>query len=200
MMNLRCLCLFALASLFVAVTGPVLAQSTDGNASLAAADEADPPEQLATRYRLGAGDVISIRVFGEEDLSFEQIRLSDAATVPYPFLGEVRAKGRTPVELESLLIDGLTDGYLVNPRVTVNVIEYRQFFVNGEVASPGGYAFQPGMTVRKAVALAGGKTDRASGSKMFVNREGDAEGEQRQVALDDPLMPGDILTIEESFF
>ena len=156
--------------------------------------------QISERYRLGAGDVISIRVFSEEDLSFEQIRLSDAATVPYPFLGEVRAKGRTPVELEQLITTGLKDGYLINPRVTVNVIEYRQFYVNGEVDSPGGYPFQPGMTVRKAIALAGGKTDRASGSKMFVNRDGDADGEQRQVELDDRLMPGDILTIEESFF
>ena len=154
----------------------------------------------AMRYRLGAGDVIGIRVFGEPDLSFDRIRLSDAATVPYPLLGEVRARGRTPVELEALITDGLLDGFLVNPRVTVNVVEYRQFFVNGEVASPGGFSFQPGMTVRKAIALAGGKTDRASASKMFVNRDGSPEDEQQQVALDDPLMPGDILTIEESFF
>ena len=155
---------------------------------------------INARYQLGAGDVISIRVFGEPDLTFERIRLSDAATVPYPLLGEVRAKGRTPVELESVISEGLRDGYLVSPRVTVNVTEYRDFYVNGEVSSPGGYSFQPGMTVRKAVSLAGGKTDRASTNKMFVTREGDADGEERRVELDDPLMPGDILTVEESFF
>ena len=155
---------------------------------------------INARYQLGAGDVISIRVFGEPDLTFERIRLSDAATVPYPLLGEVRAKGRTPVELESVISEGLRDGYLVSPRVTVNVTEYRDFYVNGEVSSPGGYTFQPGMTVRKAVSLAGGKTDRASTNKMFVTREGDADGEERRVELDDPLMPGDILTVEESFF
>jgi polysaccharide export outer membrane protein len=126
--------------------------------------------------------------------------LSNAATVPYPLLGEVRAKGRTPVELEEVITEGLADGYLVNPRVTVNVIEYRSFYVNGEVSSPGGYAFQPGMTVRKAIAIAGGKTDRASSSKMYIKREGGTAEEQREVELDDPLMPGDILTIEESFF
>ena len=157
-------------------------------------------QDLAERYRLGSGDVISISVFGEEDLSFERIRLSDAATVPYPFLGEVRAKGRTPTELEDLITRGLKDGYLINPRVTVNVLEYRQFYVNGAVESPGGYSFQPGMTVRKAIALAGGKTDRASNTKMFVNRDSDAEGEERPVSIDDRLQPGDILTIEESFF
>lgn len=157
-------------------------------------------EGIGNRYRLGPGDVISIRVFGESDLTFERIRLSNAATVPYPLLGEVRAKGRTPVELELAIREGLAGGYLVEPRVTVNVIEYRSFYVNGEVASPGGYAFQPGMTVRKAISLAGGKTDRASSNKMYVKREGDPPNEQREVELDDPLMPGDILTIEESFF
>jgi polysaccharide export outer membrane protein len=165
-------------------------------ASIANAQNAE----LAERYQLGSGDVISISVFGQEDLSFERIRLSDAATVPYPFLGEVRAKGRTPTELEDLITNGLKNGYLVNPRVTVNVLEYRQFYVNGAVSSPGGYSFQPGITVRKAIALAGGRTDRASNTKMFVNRDSDPEGEQRRVSIDDRLQPGDILTIEESFF
>jgi polysaccharide export outer membrane protein len=155
---------------------------------------------LETRYRLGPGDVISIRVFGEADLTFDRIRLSDAATVPYPLLGEIRAQGRTPVELESIVANRLANGYLIDPRVTVSVIEYRQFYVDGEVASPGGFAFQPGMTVRKAISLAGGKTDRAAAEKMFVRREDDPAGEQRGVTLDDKLMPGDILTIEESFF
>lgn len=165
-------------------------------ASVAAAQD----EEVAERYRLDSGDVISISVFGEEDLSFEKIRLSDAATVPYPFLGEVRAQGRTPAELEDLITAGLKDGYLINPRVTVNVLDYRDFYVNGAVEDPGGYSFQPGMTVRKAIALAGGTTDRASDSKMYVNRDGDPEGREREVEINDPLQPGDILTIDESFF
>ena len=157
-------------------------------------------QALGERYQLGAGDVISIRVFGESDLTLEEIRLSDAATLGYPLLGQVRAKGRTPAELENQIIEGLANGYLVNPRVTVNVLEYRQFYVNGEVSSPGGYAFQPGMTVRKAIALAGGMTDRASGNKMFVISEDDPEGAEEAVDMDDRLDPGDILTIDESFF
>lgn len=154
----------------------------------------------ASNYRVGSGDVISIQVFGEDDLSFDQVRLTDAGTIPYPFLGEVRANGRTTSQIEKLIADGLRDGYLVRPKVTVNVIEYRDFYVNGEVEAPGGYAFQPGITVRKAIALAGGLTDRASRSKMFVIRENDPSGEERSVSLDDRLNPGDILTIKESFF
>lgn len=152
------------------------------------------------RYRLGSGDVISIRVFGEEELSFDRIRLSDAATVPFPLLGEISAEGLTPKELEALVTDRLLDGYLVKPRVTVSVLEYRDFFVNGEVSNPGGYAFQPGMTVRRAIALAGGKTDRASRRNMYVISEGEPGKDAREVDLDDQLNPGDILTIEESFF
>ena len=157
-------------------------------------------EELAKRYQLGAGDVISIRVFGEDDLSLDRIRLSDAATVAYPLLGEVRALGRTPIELETVIRERLAGDYLVNPRVTVNVLEYRQFYVNGAVSSPGGYAFEPGMTVRRAIALAGGTTDRASRRNMHIISEDDPAGEEREVGMDDPLDPGDILTIEESFF
>jgi len=150
-------------------------------------------------YRLGSGDVISITVFGEPDLSFSNIRLTDAGTVPYPFLGEVRANGLTPLGLADAITRGLRDGYLVSPRVTVNVVEYRQFYVNGEVRSPGGYAFQPGMNVRKAIALAGGRTERASNRKMYITREGQF-GDGQRVTLDTAMRPGDILTIEESFF
>lgn len=165
-------------------------------------------EGLATRYQLGAGDVIGIRVFDEPELSFDRIRLSDAATVPYPLLGEVRARGRTPVELETQIRSQLAAGYLVNPRVTVNVVEYRPFYVSGEVASPGGFAFQPGITVRKALALAGDTTDRASERKMFIIRDTKPDdattatsAERRQrVGMNDLLLPGDTLLIEASFF
>lgn len=154
----------------------------------------------ASSYQLGAGDVITIRVFGEEDLSFEAIRLSDAGTVSYPFLGEVRAKGRTASELESAIARGLRNGYLVDPKVTVTVVEYRDIYVNGEVNAPGAYPFKPGITVRKAIALAGGKTDLASNRKMKVLRENDASSEGRSVSLETRLQPGDILTIEAGFF
>ncbi|WP_295456483.1 polysaccharide biosynthesis/export family protein [uncultured Thiodictyon sp.] len=155
---------------------------------------------LESGYKLGSGDVISIKVFGESDLSFDAVRITDAGTLPYPFLGEVRAGGRTPQELSQVITRGLADGYLVNPRVTINVTTYREFYVNGEVKSPGGYPYQSGLTVRKAIALAGGKTERASESKISVIREGDTGGEPVRVTLDSLVYPGDIVTIEESFF
>lgn len=153
-----------------------------------------------SQYRLGSGDVISINVFGEEDLSFEQIRLTDAGTFSYPFLGEVRANGKTAVELEQAIVQGLKGDYLIDPRVSVSILEYREFFVNGEVKNPGGYPFKPGLSLRKAIALAGGLTERASESKMTVIRDGDASRTPVRATLDTPIMPGDIITIEQSFF
>ena len=87
-------------------------------------------------YPLGSGDLLSIQVFGEEDLSLE-VRLSDAGTVSYPFLGELKVTGLSISELGELVRSKLADGYLVNPSVNVTVLEYRQFFINGEVEKPG---------------------------------------------------------------
>lgn len=151
-------------------------------------------------YRLASGDLMNIQVFGEEDLSME-IRLSDAGTISYPFIGEIKVKGMTIGELSDYITTQLKDGYLINPSVNVTISEYRQFFINGEVKDPGGFAFQPGLTLQKAVALAGGFTERASRSKIYITREG-RSGEQNtfQADLLTKIQPSDIVNIEQSFF
>jgi polysaccharide export outer membrane protein len=150
-------------------------------------------------YRLGAGDVINIAVYGEEDLSRHAYRLPDSGLITFPF-GEVRALGLSLIELERRVADGLRGGYLINPRVSVSIEAYRPFFINGQVASSGAYPYQPGMSVRKAVALAGGLKERASESKIFVMRETDTEHKQTKITMDGPVFPGDTVTVEESFF
>ena len=153
-----------------------------------------------SNYRLGSGDVISIQVLGEEDLKREKIRLSDAATISYPILGEIKLFGKTVAELEALIRDGLKGRYLVNPQVTVTIIEYRNFFINGQVEKPGGYPYIPGLTVRKAVSLAGGFKERASKEKIFVIRDDDRSQTPKRVDQNAAVNPGDIITVEESFF
>jgi polysaccharide export outer membrane protein len=153
-----------------------------------------------SNYRLGSGDVITIQVLGEDDLKREKIRLSDAATISYPILGEIRLFGKTVGELETLIRDGLKGRYLVNPQVTVTINEYRNFFINGQVERPGGYQFMPGLTVRKAVSLAGGFKERAAKDKIFVIREDDRSQTPRRVDQNASVNPGDIITVEESFF
>jgi polysaccharide biosynthesis/export protein VpsN len=153
-------------------------------------------------YRLGSGDSIKITVYEEPELELEEVRLSDAATISYPFLGELQVSGLTVGQLEDKITAGLKGDYLVNPNVTVSVVEYRQFYIHGEVADPGGFSYLPGLTLRKAIALAGGFTERASRSKMYVIRDGTVHTSElgRQISLDEELSPGDIVTIEQSFF
>lgn len=151
-------------------------------------------------YKLAAGDVISIRVLGEDEFTREKIRLTDAGTISYPAIGEIKVLGRTVGDLEAIIVGGLKGRILVNPRVSVQIDEYRPFYVNGMVDKPGGYPFQPGLTVRKAVSLAGGFKERASPSKIFVIREDDPSQKAQKVDLNTFIGPGDILTVEESFF
>src|SRR5256714_10039240 len=116
-------------------------------------------------YRLGPGDRIIIKVFGEEDLSMD-FRLNDTGRLNYPFLGELVVQGLTVAELEQRITRGLRDSYLRNPAVTVSIAEYRPFFLYGEVQKPGGIPYQPRLTVERAIALGGGVTERASRSKI----------------------------------
>jgi protein involved in polysaccharide export with SLBB domain len=151
-------------------------------------------------YKLGSGDMISIRVLGEDDLKRERVRLSDAGTISFPVLGEIRVKGMTVGALEEFVTQGLKGRYLLNPQVTIAIDEYRNFFVNGMVEKPGGYPFSPGLTVRKAISIAGGFKERASREKINIIRDDDPKQTPRKVDLNTAVLPGDILTIEESFF
>lgn len=155
-------------------------------------------ENVESTYRLGAGDLVKIKVYGEEDLSME-VRLGDSGAFSYPFLGELRVAGDTVNQVEAKISRGLKGDYLVDPSVSVSVLEYRPFYVNGEVEEPGSYPYVPGMTVRKAITIAGGFTERASRSKIFVDPEADAT-DRHVVELNDKIKPGDTITIEESFF
>ena len=150
-------------------------------------------------YQLGTGDNIRIHVFQEADLTVEA-RISDTGTISYPLLGEIRVAGLTISQLEKKIFSGLKDGYLVNPQVSISVAEYRQFFINGEVKQPGAYAYAPGLTVRKAVSFAGGFAERAAKDNIFILHEGSANSKPERARIDDKVLPGDIITVEQSFF
>lgn len=149
-------------------------------------------------YRLGSGDLIRIQVYGESDLSLDA-RVTETGTVSYPFLGQINLLGRTLDQIQDQITRGLKGDYLVDPKVSVTILEYRQIYINGEVKSPGGFAFQPGLTVRKAISLAGGLTERASTSKISIISE-KSPNAQRGATLNSLVNPGDIITVEQSFF
>lgn len=154
-------------------------------------------------YVLGVNDVIAISVYEEEDLSFEELRIGDSGRINYPFLGEINAVGNSVSSLEALIRKGLVEGeFLIDPTVSVHIVQYRPFYIDGEVEEPGSYSFEPSLTLRKAVSIAGGFTERASRSKITILAEGaDTDDDPAQVeSLDVPVRPGDIITVEERLF
>lgn len=170
-------------------------------ASVQSADAQDkePAIKPLKGYLLDSGDKISIKVFDEADLSLDVV-ISDSGSISYPFLGEVKTKGISIGDLEQKIISGLKGSYLVDPKVTITMIQYRQFFIHGEVKQSGGYPYQPGLTLRKAISVAGGFTERAAKSKVSVIRDGGKEKQSVGIGMDDLVHPGDTITVEQSFF
>ncbi|MGE6567058.1 polysaccharide biosynthesis/export family protein [Shewanella vesiculosa] len=149
-------------------------------------------------YRLGAGDTIVIKVFGQDELTLET-QITNSGKVNYPFLGTIVVKDMSIKQVEELVYKGLKGDYLVEPNVFVGIVSYRPFYIHGEVKQPGGYPYQPGMTVNQAVALAGGLTERASQDKIFISREG-TKSESVKGAISSQINAGDTITIEQRFF
>jgi len=153
---------------------------------------------VAMGYRMGVGDKIRIDVHGEPDLTME-LTLSESGVINYPFLGDIRVRGKTVNELQQTIDRGLRGDYLINPDVRVIVVGYRNFYINGEVRLPGGYPFVPGLTVRQAATLAGGFTERASMRGISVFRETDSLT-KAPANLDSPVFPGDTVVVEQGLF
>jgi polysaccharide export outer membrane protein len=161
------------------------------------ARSAAPPDLSA--YRLGIGDRVRVSVFGEPDLSVDG-DIDATGHLGYPLLGRVAAMRKTADELAADIAAGLSSGFLVNPDVRVAVIQYRPIYLTGQVNRPGAYPYTVGLTVEKAVALAGGLTRIASERGIFRLHEDAPASERRRVKMDDPVLPGDTLVVEESLF
>jgi polysaccharide biosynthesis/export protein VpsN len=167
--------------------------------ALASAQNNTARATVQSDYVLRGGDIIDVRVYDEEDLSVVLSVPSDG-TVAYAFVGEFELAGKSVNAVRQEIHQRLTGDYLLRPRVSVTVLGYRDVYIYGEVARPGSYSWQPGLTVRKALTLAGGLRERASASKWFLVPESGGEKDRRKVAEDDPVSPGDSLTVEQSFF
>lgn len=153
---------------------------------------------LEESYRLGRGDRLRINVFNEADLSGE-FQIDGSGNISFPLIGEVESSGLTLRELEERLAQKLKDGYLVNPRVTLEVLNYRPFYILGEVNNPGKYEYISGINLLNAVAMAGGYTPRARQNSAKITRE-KPESVINNADHSALIMPGDIIYIDERFF
>jgi len=153
----------------------------------------------ATAYRLGSGDKVSVNVFGESELSGEFL-VGDDGQVDLPLIGAVQATGQTVNEFQTAVVARYSQGYLKDPKVSISVLNYRPFFITGEVGKGGEYPYKAGLTIQNAVAIAGGYTYRANTGKAFVRRAGADQEVPVELTQRITLNPGDIVRIPERFF
>jgi polysaccharide biosynthesis/export protein VpsN len=192
----RCRSLLILLLAWLCVAG--------GAGAWAAEGEAPEGLQELLGYRVGVGERLHILVVGEDELTVS-LPIGEYGSIFFPLLGELKVSGLTVGDIGDLITNKLKGDYLVDPQVRVKVEEYRKIYLNGYVNKTGAYNYFPGMTVRKAISLAGGFSERASKDKIFVTR-GMKDPDDPDVkpalpiGIDDPLQPGDIITVERSFF
>lgn len=178
-------------------TAPLLAEQAavpPGAAAPAAARSAD--------YVLGAGDKLRITVFGEADLTGEY-NVTGSGSIAFPLIGDVAARGRTLIEIQDTIRTRLAAGYIKDPRVAVEVLEYRTFYILGEVNKPGEYPYRADLTLEQAVATAGGYTYRANRKRFAITHPGGAGQESRELFKNSrglQVQPGDTIRILERFF
>jgi polysaccharide export outer membrane protein len=154
---------------------------------------------LGHDYRLVVGDKLKLVVYGEDKLTGE-IEVSGNGNVALPLVGEVEAQGATIAELTERIRGRLTQGYLKNPRITLQVSNLRPIYVHGEVRNPGEFAFRSGMTFMDAVAMAGGFSYRAVTDTIYLRRDGDANEREVPITAAGLVLPGDNIRIPERFF
>lgn len=243
-------------------------------------------------YIIGSGDVLEIDVWGNDDLN-HAVEVSPEGSFSFPLIGKIQAGGLSVLALENLIKEKLSDGYLMNPQVTVTVSKYQsqkvsilgevkrpgtyaikgkayileliskaggftemadhtviiarpksldpdniteagknkgneiikvnideslderffvinedtiyvnrapRIFVIGEVKKPGEYKWEKDFTVRQAISLAGGPTDRGASNRTKIIRTKNGEEKEIQPGLSDVVMPNDIINIPKSYF
>ena len=149
----------------------------------------------ADEYLLSPGDKISIQVYGEKELTFSAMSVPYDGIIRFPFIGEIAVTGKSEQELANIITVKLKEGYLLDPQVTVSVVQYRPIFVGGAVENPGLRQFLPNMDVEKIVAMAGGFSERADQKNILVLRSQDNSSEEISAELTTRVLPGDVITV-----
>lgn len=156
-------------------------------------------DALNQPYRLGAGDRVRVTVFEQESLT-NTYSVDQSGYLAFPLVGLVPARGSSAQQIEAAIAAKLRQGYLRDPDVSVEVDRYRPIFVMGEVGAAGQYSYVPGLTIQKAIAMAGGFSPRANQSDVDVTRDINGKVLTGRVVTSDPLLPGDTVYVRERLF
>ena len=195
------LCTFgalAIACVLSACGAVSLDQSATADGASTPLGSSSPPIS-GSQLRFAPGDKVRVTVFGEDKLSGEY-QIDTAGALSLPLAGTIEAAGLSKPELEQALIAKLKSEYLRNPKVTVEVVSFRPFYVMGEVAKPGEYPYRSGLNVLSAIAIAGGATYRANGLVVLIQRSGTTEMVEYPQSPNVPIFPGDVVRLKERFF
>jgi polysaccharide export outer membrane protein len=160
---------------------------------------AQQPVSLPMPYTLDSGDRLRITVFGQDGLT-NSYAVDAAGHITMPLIGPVAARGLTPDQLSQSISERLAQGYIREPHVALEIEAYRPFFILGEVATPGQYAYVANMTVETAVAIAGGFAPRAQTGKVTLSRNFGGQTSKATVPLTTPIRPGDTIRVQERWF
>jgi polysaccharide export outer membrane protein len=156
------------------------------------------PAATAEDYRLGPGDRLRISVYGEPDLTGEYV-VATNGVVSYPLIGDQPAAGKTVAEFTESLSTSLRR-YVLQPNISVEVLNYRPFFILGEVREPGTYPYVANLTAMNAVATAGGFSYRADTRRIFIKHADQVAEREYALTSTTPILPGDTVRIPERRF
>jgi polysaccharide export outer membrane protein len=170
-------------------------------ASVPAPSVAQPAADSDAEYRLSAGDKVRVIVFGEETLTGEYV-ITSGGNLTFPLIGNLPATDKTVEQLQAAVSTALADGYVNDPRVSIQVVSFRPFYILGEVNRPGEYPVSTGLTLEQAVASAGGFTYRANTKRAFLKRASETQERPIEVRGPNPVIvrAGDTIRILERHF
>lgn len=201
---------FSMRHLRIALGGIAIAFAALDPSSVVLAQDTPPPPVAAPDtvesssptdpYRLDPGDFLRVYIFGVEELSGDY-RVDAKGVITMPLIGGIDAQGLNKDELQqkitSLLVE---DGYYNDPKVTVEVLSLKPFYILGEVRTPGSYEYQVDLDIFKAVAIAGGYTPRAAKGDITIIRKVNGEKVTIDASEDTPILPGDSIKVDQRFF
>ena len=156
-------------------------------------------KMLNEPYHLDSGDKVRVTVFEQDGLT-NSYAVDKSGYLSMPLVGTVPARGETTEELKAAISRKLQDGFLRDPDISVEVEQYRPFFIMGEVATGGQYTYVPGMTVQNAIAIAGGFSARAQQKTADITRQVNGRVVSGRVLTSDPILPGDTIFVRERLF
>ena len=150
----------------------------------------------STDYQLGSGDKVQVTVYGEPDLS-GSFAVNGQGTVSLPLIGDVAASGLTLPQFSQSVEDHFKAGYLLNPKVSVEVTSFRPYYIMGEVDKAGEYPYTDGLNVINAIARAEGFTYRAQQKRVYIKHYGETQEVEVPLTNDLLVQPGDTIRIAE---